>query len=145
MSENTLVEDPSLAHLKQLGRSISKNDWGLLLADLRAYPTDFDKERPTERGRKGLDAHSIQDIYDACELIHLKKEGVKERQACFAKDLGSYLAHSPEEEKERKFFEALFNVGTSAYWEKDPELLKGIDRICWALYNVNGEVRYWLD
>jgi hypothetical protein len=126
--------------LRRLERPISEADRNSLLTNLRAYPTGMDHERstdPTYWKRGSVYFHSLQDTKFASEALSERWPGqhfVKECQACFAKDLETYLKGFPREEAEMKgLFELIFKVGTSAYWEKDQQLLIELDRLYKAL------------
>lgn len=68
---------------------------------------------------------------------------MKTVQACFVKDLDFYLEHFPESEAEmRQLFGLVFQVGTSAYWENDGELVTELHRTYWTL--DKGVIRPWV-
>src|SRR3989344_3071861 len=126
-----------VAELRGLERPITDYDRQALLADLRSYPTDIDEGRSEYKGwKKGnVYFHALEDVRFAKTIygndtLHTRLgKYLKSSQACFVKDLDLYLATFPGDESQemRETFELIFRVGTSAYWDKDRELVTDLD------------------
>jgi len=148
MSKETLVGE-----LTRLERSISDYDREALLVELRGYTTDTDEDRSTYRGwkRGNVYFHSLEDmmlartVYNDDTLYRKLPNSIKSSQACFAKDLDLYLDVFPSTESQeiRELFQLIFNVGTSAYWDQDRELVTELYRIYQTLDRE--VIRPWAD
>jgi len=108
-----------------------------LLADLSHIPTDIDGRRNIEWKRGNIWFHSIQDTTIAAMKTNRNKPyNLGIHQACFVKDLDLYIPELPEEEAAmRELFQTIFEVGTSDYWDQNPELPARLNEAYWDVSN----------
>ncbi|MBI3037266.1 hypothetical protein HYY73_05990 [Candidatus Woesearchaeota archaeon] len=109
-------------------------------------------------GRGGIYFHSLQDLIlvqtnlDYQEQKRPSSEPVPEEefydsQACFVRDLETYLkflaADEDPQNRIREVFELILKVGTSSYWCKDRALVDGLIRSYEALDRI--VIRPWVE
>lgn len=124
-----VVREILLEHIEQLERPINPEERSSLLSVLRNIPTDIDDKRGVEWKRGSIYFHALGDTFFAARMAD-NPRSIRGSQVCFVKDLDEYLAGFPQEESEMfSLFQKIFDIGTSAYWDQDIELVKDLYRI----------------